>query len=89
LDLSAFIIGTILSLLTQVAKKWDVSPRLVVVYFSIIVAVGYMIFQDLVPEASQEWAMVFVRDTMGTATLLYALFGKQMDKAFNIPPKDD
>ena len=89
IDLIALVVGTILSFITQISKKFGIPPRLMVLFLCIAVAVGYSTFKDLVAPDTKEWAGLFVRDAMGTATLLYTIFGKQMDGLFNIKKSND
>lgn len=72
--LAPVVIGAIITVLTQIAKKWNISNRLVLAGFVIIAALGYSAFQYFVDEVTKEQITSFTASTFGSAVFFYEYF---------------
>lgn len=65
-------VWTVVTMLVQlIEKKYNVSSRVVLLFFACLIALWYQIFTSFVPEAIQASAVQFVTWSLWTAVFVY------------------
>jgi len=74
------MVGGIISVVTQLAKKLKIPGKWIVAVFSIVVAGFYTIYNLYLPEEIRQTASMFFLGTWGTAVIFYDYLLKNVSK---------
>lgn len=70
------LMGVLMSFITQLAKKWGISPKTLLIGMSIGIALGMTAFQTFLPENMKKQIMLFAQSSLGMAVVIYEFFIK-------------
>lgn len=90
--LFAAILGLGMSVLTEMAKIFNLPPKAFLLGFSVGIAMVVTMFDTFVPAAIRENVIMFVQAALGTAVIIYDFLVKplkeHMDNVREEPPKN-
>ena len=73
-----FIIGGIVTIITQISKRRGISPRVSLIVLVVLAAVCFTLYQDYVDEATKTRILTFLTTVFGSAVFFYEYILKFM-----------
>jgi len=65
------VTGALITWITQIAKKWEINPKLLVIVLIGIASVSYTLLNDFLPETMKETIITFALESFAFAKVLY------------------